>query len=78
MHQQTVKNQFKTSYSQSSRKQSDHHVIKIKGVRALDELTGSNKGKKTDYSQERMRKNTTKESAMDQDTEQKELSSYMK
>jgi hypothetical protein len=35
-------------------------MMKIKGVRALDELAGSNKGKKTDYSQERMRKKINK------------------
>jgi hypothetical protein len=47
-------------------------MIKIKGVRALDELAGSTRAT-SDYSREQTRKGTAKESAMDQDTERKEL-----
>jgi hypothetical protein len=51
-------------------------MMKIKGVRALDELAGPNKGKIR--LSERTRKGTTKVSAADQDTGQSESPSYTK
>jgi hypothetical protein len=51
--------------------------MKIKGVRAPDELAGPNKGKIRLLSRAD-EKNTTKESAADQDTGQNESSSYTK
>jgi hypothetical protein len=52
-------------------------MMKIKGVRALDELAGPNKGKIRLLSRTR-KKNTTKVSAVDQGTGQKESPSYTK
>jgi hypothetical protein len=52
-------------------------MMKIKGVRALDELAGSNKGKIRLLSRaDEKKKNTTKDSATDQDTGQNESPSY--
>jgi hypothetical protein len=52
-------------------------MLKIKGVRALDELAGLNKGKIRLLSRAD-EKNTIKESAADQDTGQSESPSYTK
>jgi hypothetical protein len=52
-------------------------MLKNKGVRALDELAGSNKGKIRLLSRADKKK-TIKESATDQDTGQNESSSYTK
>jgi hypothetical protein len=56
--------------------------MKIKGARALDELAGPNNKQRQNptsiFYRERTRKSTTKASAMDQDTEQKESPSYTK
>jgi hypothetical protein len=53
-------------------------MMKIKGVRALDELAGPNKGKIRLLSRADEKKYNKGTSAMDQDTEQRGSSSYTK